>query len=295
MTETAKLTASDAAADNWFGQTVGLSGDTILIGAHANEVGGVKTGSAYVFTKPADGWVSMTETAKLTASDGAAQDHFGWAVAISGNTAVIGMPWDDDTFGSAYVFEKPAGGWVDMTETAKLTASDGASNDALGVRVAISADTIVLGADGDDDHGTMSGSAYVFQKPPDGWVDMTETAKLTAGDGAEWDRFGSAVAVSGDTALIGARDDDDYGYGSGAAYVFDLADDDCNTNGVCDSRDIAYGTSQDDNGDGVPDECQGPTEPIPTVSEWGLLALASLLAIAGGAILRHRRRSGLEA
>src|SRR5207245_1665203 len=146
----------------------------------------------------------MTETAKLTASDGAAGDQFGGAVAISGDTVVVGACADDiganSNQGSAYVFVKPGAGWSTMTETAKLTASDGAAGDQFGGAVAISGDTVVVGASADDiGANSNQGSAYVFVKPGAGWSTMTETAKLTASDGAAGDEFGGAVAISGDT------------------------------------------------------------------------------------------------
>ena len=191
MTQTAKLTASDGAASDYFGYSVAISGDTVVVGAYYDDIGAnTDQGSAYVFVKPESGWADMTQTAKLTASDGAASDYFGSSVAISGDTVVVGAYYDDiganADQGSAYVFVKPASGWADMTQTAKLTASDGAADDYFGNSVAISGDTVVVGAY-DDDIGsnTDQGSAYVFVKPANGWADMTQTAKLTASDGAQ--------------------------------------------------------------------------------------------------------------
>ncbi len=109
-----------------------------------------------------------------------------------------------------------------MTQTAKLTASDSAASDHFGFSVAISADTAIVGAWWDDDNGSNSGSAYTFIKPVSGWANMTQTAKLTASDGAEFDYFGRSVAISGDTALVGAFWDDDNGTDSGSAYVFEV-------------------------------------------------------------------------
>ena len=114
----------------------------------------------------------LIQKAKLTASDGAADDYFG-SVSISGDTVVVGAEGDDSDKGSAYVFVKPSGGWSNMTQTAKLTASDGAEGDEFGNSVSVSGDTVVVGADGDDDDGDWSGSAYVFVKPGGGWSNMT--------------------------------------------------------------------------------------------------------------------------
>ncbi len=114
-----------------------------------------------------DPWV---QTAKLTAADGAADDYFGWSVAVSGDTVVVGAYGDDDldyNSGSAYVFVKPGGGWATTSAyTAKLTASDGAAADSFGRSVAVSGDTVVVGAPYDDDKGSASGSAYVFGSAP---------------------------------------------------------------------------------------------------------------------------------
>ena len=200
-----------------------VSGDTIVVGADRDDGNESFSGSAYVFEKPVGGWADAPQTAKLTASDGAAGDYFGRSVSVSGDTIVVGAHGDGDNgsfFGSAYVFKKPSGGWMDATETAKLTASDGAAEHRFGRSVSVSGDTVVVGAYGDDDNGFRSGSAYVFEKPSGGWMDATQTAKLTASDGASGDVFGVSVSVSGDTVVVGAYGDDDNGSASGSAYVF---------------------------------------------------------------------------
>jgi uncharacterized protein (DUF2345 family) len=117
--------------------------------------------------------------------------------------------------GGAFVFIKPPGGWTDMTQTAELLASDGATNDALGASVAISGNTIVVGA---PDKGLATGAVYVYPKPATGWADMTETAQLVASDPAQLSFFGSSLAISEATVVVGAPDT---GSGEeGAAYVF---------------------------------------------------------------------------
>jgi len=219
-----KLTPSDGASYDHFGRSISISGDTIVVGAPEDDDNGTDSGSVYIFEKSVDGWSTMTQTGKLTASDGAASDYFGWAVSIDKTTIVVGAPYDDDkglTSGSAYVFERPVNGWTDMTQTAKLTAGDGAGGDFLGNTISISGDVIVIGASDDDDKGVGAGSAYVFQKPVGGWTDMTQTAKLTASDGAAVDNFGCSVSISDDTIAVGAGFDDDKGRDSGSAYVFE--------------------------------------------------------------------------
>jgi hypothetical protein len=155
---------------------------------------------------------AFTQQAKLTASDGAAGDWFGYSVALSGDTALVGAFLDDDAKGSAYVFVRSGTTW---SQQAKLTASDGAALDCFGLSVTLSGDTALVGAFGDDGY---KGSAYVFVRSGTIW---SQQAKLTASDGAAGDRFGYAVALSGDTALVGAVFDE-VGTNTlqGSAYVF---------------------------------------------------------------------------
>ena len=225
LSETAKLTASDGEGGDEgdeFGNSVAVHGDTVVVGAYAHD--GTK-GKAYVFTKPGTGWASATETAQLTASNGAEGDYFGDSVAIDGDTIVVGADEKGNATGSAYVFVKPGTGWATDTEDAQLTASDGVAGDYFGNSVAIDGDVIVVGADEND---SATGSAYVFVKPDSGWADDTETAQLTASDGMAGDKFGYSVAVDGDTVVVGANEYNDISLGtdSGSAYVFVKPDND---------------------------------------------------------------------
>ena len=191
-----------------------ISGETVVVGAYFNDDGGSASGSAYVFTRSGSIW---SQQAKLDASDAAALDQFGRSVAISGDTMVVGATFDDDSgdaSGSAYVFTRSGGSW---SQQAKLTASDAAALDNFGRSVAISGDTVTVGANGDDDGGSGSGSAYVFTRSGGNW---SQQAKLTATDAAAGDQFGGSVAISGDTVAAGASLDDDCGTDSGSVYVF---------------------------------------------------------------------------
>jgi hypothetical protein len=219
-TQQARLTASDGAANDAFGISVALSEDTALVGAFVDDVGAnANQGSAYVFVRSGSTW---TQQARLTASDGAANDVFGNSVALSGNTALVAAYLDDVganvNQGSAYVFVRSGSTW---TQQAKLTASDGAASDSFGVSVALSGDTAVVGAEGDDIGANADqGSAYVFVRSgsPPVW---TQQARLTASDGAASDSFGVSVALSGDTALVGAYEDDvGANANQGSAWVF---------------------------------------------------------------------------
>jgi len=209
----AKLIAADGASADRFGYSVSLFGDTAVIGAYWDDDNGRESGSAYVFVRDDSG--SWKQQAKLTASDGAANDRFGSAVSVFGDTVVIGAYYDDDEgkeSGSAYVFVRGASGrWRQQT---KLTAADGGMNDWFGRAVSISGDSALIGAKG----ARNTGSAYVFVRDRAGrWREQT---KLTAADGRPGDDFGCSVSLFWDTAVIGACNDDDKGTDSGSAYVF---------------------------------------------------------------------------
>ena len=234
-TQRAKLTASDGAAGDYFGHSVSIDGDTIVIGAWYDTDQGSHSGSAYVFTRNTAGSLTSgwTQRAKLTASNGAAGDHFGISVTIDGDTIAIGA-WGRTSYqGSAYIFTRNTAGSLTSgwTQRAQLTASDGAASDMFGGNLSIDGDTVVVGAHGDDDNGSMSGSAYVFTRDTPGSLTSgwTQLIKLTASDGAADDQFGNnpfihgaGVAVDGDTIVIGAPLDDDNGTRGGSVYTFNI-------------------------------------------------------------------------
>ena len=229
LNETAALTSLGGGARDLFGSSVAISGDTVVVGAPDARCCGIfgtdfMVGEAYVFVKPASGWIDMTETARLVASDGHEYDVLGLSVAVSGNTVVAGAPkavvqGSTDGPGIAYVFAKPANGWpADMEQTAELTASDGVSGDFLGRSVSISGKTIVAGAPYAGSN--VQGAAYLFVEPKSGWSNMHETAKLSVSNGAAGDNFGQSVGVSGKTVVGGAPYASVTYSRQGAAYVF---------------------------------------------------------------------------
>ncbi len=212
----AKLTATDGAANDTFGGKVALFGDTAVIGAAFEDAKGVNSGSAYVFNRTGTDW---HQKVKLVADDTTAGDAFGQSIALSDDIIVIGAPRDDDKgndSGAVYVFTKSGTNWI---QKAKLTASDGAAGDVFGISIALSGDTIIVGADLNDEKALNAGAVYVFTRSGNIWL---QQAKLMAADGADTDIFGVRVALSGDTALISARRDDDdvMGVDSGSAYIF---------------------------------------------------------------------------
>ena len=218
----AELTPSTRATNDWFGISIAISGNTVVVG---NFDANIETfGAVDVYQKPAGGWTNMTQVARLTSSDNG--EGFGTSVAISGNTIVVGAA-NTSNFaaptvgpGAAYVFVEPPGGWTDMTETAKLTASDGQDGDAFGNSVSISAGTIAVGAFFalDSSGNGFAGKAYVFVRPSGGWTgNLNETAKLTASDSQLLNYMGSSIATNGDTVVAGAFGNNNF---QGTAYVF---------------------------------------------------------------------------
>jgi hypothetical protein len=203
LTETAKLTAADGLQGDALGMSVSISGDTIVAGAPGT-LSFTTPGSAYLFVKPANGWTNMTQTAKLTASDGVVNDGLGASVSISGNTVLAGASgiFPSSTPGFAYVFLEPTNGWTNMTQTAKLTASDAVQGDALGASVSISGNTVASGA---PNHNSGRGAAYVFVRPFSGWTNMTQTAELPSSIGSSIAAgMGTSVATDSETVIAGA-------------------------------------------------------------------------------------------
>ncbi|UCH24555.1 MAG: hypothetical protein JSV66_11420 [Trueperaceae bacterium] len=210
-----KLIPSDSGAGDRFGTSVVVSGETVVVGARLDDDAGSNSGSAYVFVREAGIW---SQQAKLTAADAAAGSEFGYAVGLDGDTVVIGSRLDDrrgSHAGSAYVFVRSGTHW---SQQAKLTAADAAVGDEFGAAVAIDEDRVVIGAPLDDDGGLNAGAAYLFVRSGDSW---SELVKLTAGDASGGERFGTTVATSGSSVLIGAHLDDDGGSNTGSIYLFE--------------------------------------------------------------------------
>lgn len=216
-----KLVASDGSSGAHFGESVSLSGGVALVGANGDSVIQDDMGSAYVFRFDS-GSGSWIEEDKLTASNGAEDDKFGSSVSVSGDAAVIGAPFSDvkgNNSGAAYAFryDSGSGSWI---EEADLTPSDGFKIDNFGNSIFIDGDTALIGSVGDGVCEINTGSAYLYRYDP-GAGSWSAGPKLYASDGANLDRFGASVALSGGFAVVGAGGDDDLGNGSGSAYVFD--------------------------------------------------------------------------
>ncbi|MGH8426773.1 MAG: FG-GAP repeat protein, partial [Gammaproteobacteria bacterium] len=210
-----KVTASDGLAGDDFGWPVVISGNIAFIGApYATVNGNTEQGAAYVFTESDGTWV---QAQKLTASDGEANDVFGYSVALDGTTALIGASFatvnGSSGQGAVYVFTRSNGNW---SQTTKLTASDGAANAQFGIAVALDGSSAFIGANhASVDGNNAEGEAYVFTGSGSNW---TQTQELTASDGAAFYFFGWAIALDGTTAFIAAPDGGSEG--QGAVYVF---------------------------------------------------------------------------
>ncbi len=204
-----KLTASDAASmeEDQFGSSVALAGNLALVGAWLDDDAGSNAGAAYLFKE--DGLGNWNQIAKLTAGDAMPNDNFGFSVALSGNTALIGATFADANVGAAYLFQDDGNG--NWSQIDKLTASDATLFDQFGASVALGNGTALVGAFFDD-FGT--GSAYLFEDNGSG--NWSQVEKFTANDAVAGDQFGENVALDGNTALIGAIGSN----GTGAAYVF---------------------------------------------------------------------------
>ena len=220
INQIAKLTASDGYSNDYFGYSVSISGDYIAVGAYGDDDNGSNSGSVYIFNRVSD--TNVTEIAKLTASDGAYSDYFGYSVSMDGDYIVTGSQRDNTPLGtnsgSAYIFKRVSD--TNVTEIAKLTASDGSSSDYFGYSVSISGNFVAVGAFYDDDMGTNSGSAYIFKRVTDS--NITQINKLIASDGASHDDFGQAIFIDGDYIGIGAPSEDAKDYSnSGSVYIFE--------------------------------------------------------------------------
>jgi hypothetical protein len=213
-TQQAELTAIDGAANDELGASVAVSGNTALVGAPLQSVAGTySVGAAYVFMRSAGVW---TQQARLLAADGGSLDRFGSSVAVAGETALIGAPGRMGSTGAAYVFTRSGGVW---TQAQLLSAPDGAAYDELGRSVAISGKTALVGAPLHDQAGQVNaGAAYIYTRLAGVWI---SEGRLTGFDAALSDQFGTSVAVSGETAVVGAPYHGIPGtYNPGVAYVF---------------------------------------------------------------------------
>lgn len=255
------LAASDATEGDGFGSSVSMGEGIVIVGAPLGDDAPADltdSGSAYVFRREDNQWI---QEQKLSSADAASGDQFGNAVSVDGDTLAVGAFANDGggfNSGAAYVFRRapgtPKSGAV-WTMEQKLIAFDADAGDRFGWSVAVSGINTIVGAYLNDDAGVSSGSAYLFRYNGSAWI--TEQ-KLAADDGAGGDFFGFAVAVSGETAFVGAMLDDDSADASGSTYLYTLGPDiDQDTFvDVCDNCPTRINVDQSDcDDDGVGDAC----------------------------------------
>ncbi|MEN6560853.1 MAG: FG-GAP repeat protein [Acidobacteriota bacterium] len=258
-----KLAASNIADSDSFGYSVAMDSNFAIVGAPGANGNGTDRGKAYIFSKSSDAW---TEVKILSASDDSDYDYFGVSVDISGDYAVVGAGGENGTgtdMGAAYVFYRNQGGTDNWGQVKKLTASDRADDDNFGYGVAISGDTVLVGADAEDGAGTDRGAAYVFLKDEGGADNWGQANKITASDGVDVDQFGYSVALDGDLAFVGAPRVNGDGTARGAVYIF--------------SRDLG--------GAGVWGQVRKLTPASPTDNSWfgNSVSIRGALAVVGEA------------
>jgi len=208
MTETAKLSAPDAQPVAYFGLSVAISGNAILVGSPEQTIDGMDDrGAAYIFVEPKAGWTTTSQSTNEFIVPNSSE--LGWTVALDAGTAVASAPGN----GVAFLYAKPPNGWSRATLTAELTTSTPDFQD-FGAFTAIRGETICVGAMLADNG---IGAAYVYQEPSGGWQNMTQTAILTPSDGVLVEEFGVSVSLSNSTIAVGAGYDDS---GAGAVYLY---------------------------------------------------------------------------
>lgn len=207
-TETQKLVAGGASANDRFGENLATVDNFIFVGATYESAGHLNSGAVYVFENQNGTW---TQTQKLKSSDINTYDLFGYTVAASNNYMVASSYLDDfENTGSVYVFENQNGTW---TEVQKIKASDPTQNDYFGVGLEIKDDTIAVGAYGKDVTADFDGAVYVFKNQNGTW---TEVSKLISSDPTTGARFGQYVSLATDKLIVSSVGDTGY---QGAVFV----------------------------------------------------------------------------
>ena len=210
----AKIQASDREVADFFGTSVSISGDYVIVGADGVNIGAISVGAAYIFKRTGTSWI---QEAKIQASDAENGDFFGTSVSITGDYVIVGAPYKDtggQDAGAAYIFKRTGTNW---TEEAKIQASDAEDGDFFGKSVSILDDYVIVGAELEDTRAANAGAVYIFKRTGVNWI---QEAKIQASDAENGDNFGSSVSISGDYIIIGAYGEDTGGNNAGAAYLF---------------------------------------------------------------------------
>lgn len=221
-TEDAILSVSIPDFGDYFGHTVAIDSDVIVVGAYGEDGAGAARGAVYVYEKSGSNWVSAIEDAKLTASDTQDSDQFGIQVDIESNVIAVGSHLSASggtQRGAVYVYERSGSNWITTTEDAKLTASDAQDSDRLGIAVSIRNNLILAGARVTNNRGAV----YVYERSGSNWITATEDVKFTSSDIEDSDGFSYySLDLSSTMVLVGASGEDDPGTNSGAAYIYQI-------------------------------------------------------------------------
>lgn len=218
-TEVAKIIGSDTQPYDGFGFSVDVSGDRLIVGVPLKNTVGTFAGAAYIFER--DGSGNWMEAAKLIASNAAAEDRFGWSVAISGDYALVGAIYEDTghtNAGSVYIFQRDSiGNWA---EIAQIQPGDITSVQQFGYSLDLDGEAAVIGANlASHTGGSMAGAAYLFKRNAAG--SWSEVSRVVASDAEANDQFGSSVSIDGGHVIIGAPFEGTGGNEEGAAYIFE--------------------------------------------------------------------------
>lgn len=211
----AKLVPSDAAPGSSFGYSVAISSGSVIVGGTQAMYDGIQSGTAYVFTFDGNNW---TKQAKLGPNSPSVYDSFGRSVDIDGDTAIIGAQHATNggvQTGLAYVFSRNGSIW---SQQALLASGDAAEGDTFGQSVSISGDHAVIGAPKAHNGGFQWGAAYLFKRNGTYWEELT---KLVPTDTTEYFSFAHAVAIDGDTAMVGKLQDNELGI-DGTVYFYTI-------------------------------------------------------------------------
>ena len=217
--DAAILTTNDPDAGNSLGEAVSSEDSIALVGDYGNDIAGTDAGSAYIYKNLDNASGTITQNARLTTTDAAPDDNLGISVSLSGSNGLVGAHYKD-TAGSAYLYRGLDTATGTVMQDAKLNASDRATDDNFGTSLSLSGSIGLVGASGDSDAGSSSGSAYLFRDLDTATGTVNENAKLTASDADAGDDFGGSVSLSGSIGLIGAASNTDAGTNTGSAYVF---------------------------------------------------------------------------
>ena len=222
--EVRKFTASDREETEEFGWSVGLSGDTIVLGAHLEDQQAADAGAIYIFERDLGGVGNWGQARKITAMDGEAGDQFGERLCLDGNTLAATAPNDDDratNAGAVYILDRNQGGANQWGMVRKVHAPDGSASDYFGVGMDLDSDRLVVGAWASDEYGEKTGSAYLFHRDWNGANRWGLVKRFLAGDPTIDSHFGWRVAISGQTIAVGAPRDDEVIEDGGACYIYD--------------------------------------------------------------------------